>query len=741
MPKNTWKITALTVSASMLLSGCLPAALLKDRPFGNTSANTDASSKPQQDKEDTPDSDNTASLSGDRGTLLSFTEEGLEIERLDRDDEAAASDGIWTVFVYICGSDLESKYGAATMDMEEMLDATESCSKLRFVIEAGGADEWDNNICVGGKNQRMIIENGDIELLSQNSSRNMGSADTLADFLDWGVESYASQYMALVLWDHGGGSIHGVCFDELYGSDSLSLEEIDTALASVYGKMSDRFELVGLDACLMATLETANILVPYARYMVASQENESGYGWYYGSFADALNAGDCGGADVGRYICDEYYEFCTYTDEESKATMSVIDLSELDAFLEVFNDYSKDIYEYASDGGMTDIIKAAKSAINFGDNNKAEGYTNMIDLLDFIDLTGYYSDSSYSAKLMLTEDVVVYTNNGVETAYAGGLSIYYPLNVQGSMELGIFRNICVSPYYLSLVDLCTYGSDNNGYTGGFDFDEWLGLGSGFWNSLFDWNSSSYDYWENYDDGSLNFDYDTTAISFIDYPQLSYDGYYYFRLTEDSLYNLDTVYCNIMMSYWDDWDNCEYMLDLGTDDYVDLDWYTGECYDSFSGYWFALPDGQPLCAYLTDVFYDSRTEEYYNLYSCPIYINDRFTYLRIKQSYYDDGMTTEIIGASDGIDQYGSAARELYRLQVGDRICPCYPAYDAYTFEYVMDFYGDNYIYTGNPYIGEDLLYEGDYYYAFEIYDLYGNALYTDFVLFGVDEDGTVYYYE
>lgn len=738
--KNARKAAALVLSMAMLLSGCYPSTLMSDKPTGagTTTSTTTTASTASPD----PSGGSYGYTSGDRGTLLSFIDQQLEIMRLERENEVSmGNDGVWTVFVYLCGTDLESNYGAATMDLSEMVEATGKCSRLRFVVEAGGTAEWDNRVCENKKTQRLLIQNGDVDTVSSGSARNMGSADTLADFVSWGLANYASQYMVLDLWDHGGGSISGVCFDELYSYDSLSLEEIDTALASVYGQMTDRFELIGFDACLMATLEMANVLVPYARYMVASQDLESGYGWDYVSFADAVNNGVDNGDYMGRYISDGYYNSCVRSGEQDSATMSVVDLSKMDAFLEVFNSYARDIYDYASSGGMTEIIKAAKNSMNFGGNNKAEGYTNMIDLLGFIDNTYYYSDHSYEAELMLMDELITYTNNGYINAYAGGLNIYYPLSVQGSVELDIFRNICVSPYYLSLVDLCAYGSDNNGYIDGFDFGEWLSSNSGFWNSLFDWNGSGYDYWNDYDDGSLNFDYGSTAISFIDQPQLTSDGYYYFRLTDDSLYNLDTVYCNIMMSYWDYDDNCEYLLDLGTDDYVDLDWYTGECYDNFSGYWFALPDGQPLCAYLTDVFYDPDTEEYYNLYTCPIYINDEFTYLRIKQSYYYTGMTTEILGIWEGIDEYGSAGRELYQLQPGDRICPCYPAYDPYTFEYLFDYYGEDYVYTGNAEIGEDLLYEGDYYYAFEIYDLFGNTLYTDFVLFGVDADGSLYYYE
>ena len=85
--------------------------------------------------------------------------------------------------------------------------------------------------------------------------------------------------MGVILWDHGGGSISGVCFDEI-SDDSLSLREIDTGLLSTMKNagMTDTFEFIGFDACLMSTVETANVLASYSDYMIASEESEPGSG-------------------------------------------------------------------------------------------------------------------------------------------------------------------------------------------------------------------------------------------------------------------------------------------------------------------------------------------------------------------------------------------------------------------------------------------------------------------------------
>ncbi|MEG2212581.1 MAG: hypothetical protein RRY35_01645, partial [Clostridiales bacterium] len=51
----------------------------------------------------------------------------------------------WTVCWYLCGSDLESKDGAATDDLLEMM-AVQLPQNVKIVIQTGGASEWQNDI-------------------------------------------------------------------------------------------------------------------------------------------------------------------------------------------------------------------------------------------------------------------------------------------------------------------------------------------------------------------------------------------------------------------------------------------------------------------------------------------------------------------------------------------------------------------------------------------------------------------
>jgi hypothetical protein len=122
--------------------------------------------------------------------------------------------GTWTIFVYMCGTDLESESGLATNDLQEMIDGTAN-SKIRYIVQTGGTYLWDNDLVDDTLNQRFLIQNQDIELLEESDLTNMGSAATLSEFLNWGLANYPAENMGLIFWNHGGGSIAGVCFDEM----------------------------------------------------------------------------------------------------------------------------------------------------------------------------------------------------------------------------------------------------------------------------------------------------------------------------------------------------------------------------------------------------------------------------------------------------------------------------------------------------------------------------------------------
>ena len=187
----------------------------------------------------------------------------MTIKRPGRESETPmGEDGTWTIFVYLCGSDLESENGMGTDDLTEMMSA-EIGDNIRFVVQTGGAYDWYNEDVDKDKLQRFLIQNQKMVEVYSAEAGDMGDTAVLTDFLRWGVKEYPANHMGVILWNHGGGSIEGVCYDENNEEDSLTLPEIDAAFYSVAPEMTDRFEFVGFDACLMGTVET---IIPQQMY-------------------------------------------------------------------------------------------------------------------------------------------------------------------------------------------------------------------------------------------------------------------------------------------------------------------------------------------------------------------------------------------------------------------------------------------------------------------------------------------
>jgi hypothetical protein len=300
--------------------------------------------------------------------------------------------------------------------------------------------------------------------------------------------------------------------------------------------------------------------------------------------------------------------------------------------------------------------------------------------------------------------------------------MYYPLKVQGSMELSVFEKISISPYYLSFVDRQTKTGATSHSFEQYDDDQFF-ESDGYWEYG---SGSDDDYWDYLDD------YEETGespyITFDSEPQIRDDGTYGFTLNENGINNTASISAIVYMLTED----MEYIIELGETVDFNGDWSTGEFYDNFDGYWLSLPDGQNLATYIAE-----ETDDYV-VYTSPIILNYAETNLRIKQ-YYSDGHI-EVEGAWGGVSEDGIASREIIKIESGDIITPCYYEY-ALESDFETVFKGSDYKVTGDLEIQYGIMDEGLYMYAFDIDDIYGDYYISDPAAFSIDENGDVAFEE
>ena len=653
--------------------------------------------------------------------------EDLEIVRMQPGGKKPANleKDSWTIFVYLCGSNLESQNGAATKDLNELLKASGS-NKVRFVVETGGAKSWRNNTISARNLGRYVIQNGSMTDAGSVSAAAMGKSKTLSDFLTWGIKNYPADHMGLILWDHCGGSISGVCFDERNNNDSLSLRELDEALAAAYAQMWGKFEFVGFDACLMSTLETANVLATYANYMYASQESEPATGWEYTSIMEYLSKNPSAtGKQLGKELCNSYL---ASLDRSSKgfATLSVTDLSQIDQLMQDFYDFSQEMYASGENQStLAAMSRGIQKADNYGCNNRREGYTNMVDLGGLVDACASVTPSAAAVKKSL-HNAITYQVRGTYHAGATGLSTYYPLRLNTSQELSIFQTVAVNPSYLSYVDRLAHGAT---YNGGTQYQQYSGdtfFEDNIWNWLLgntqEVEQQAEDHWEYVDDHSDV----STQITFAEKPQLDDEGTFWFQLDEHGLDNAAAVSGIVYELSADGAD----LIALGETYDVYGDWDTGEFADGFDGNWLSLPDGQNL-----NLTVEGTTDDYI-IYTSPIMLNGTECYLRVRQNF-DDG-ATRVEGAWSGVSENGAVDRGVTKIKRGDKIVPLYKAFSADENVTESSYEGETYpVDTKGLTVDYSYLPSGTYLYGFCIEDAFGDFFLSDNAQFTIDDDGNI----
>lgn len=610
----------------------------------------------------------------------------------DASTASPEGDGSWAVYWYLCGSDLESGGGFASTDLGEMMEA-ELPENVTVVIQTGGSSAWHNDQMDPSKLQRWTYTSQGLSLVEELDSASMGDAQTLYEFLDFANTNYPADKVAVTFWNHGGGSVSGAAFDELYDNDSLNLAEMYQAFNEVWpaDTANPALELVGFDTCLMATVDVAAVFQNFSKYLVASEEVEPGNGWLYSGWLGELAQNPAmDGDDLGIAICNSFYEGCEAVGTAEQITLSVTDLTKLTPLLDAYEAFGQEAFAAAAEdpGFFAQLGRAAAQSENYGGNTREQGYTNMVDLGHLARQTAWMLPSAQGVCDALA-NCVIYQVGGPYRSEATGLSCYYS--------------------YSGDVD------DFNGYIS-------VGAGSAF--------KHLYAYGLTGELGEGGEEY-LASLDIQDLPKLvtladtGWDGAALDVNSEGSAFltlgpDAGNILAGIGFSLFYVDEESDQMMFLGTDNDLEADWDNGVFYDNFRGVWGAI-DGHIVYMEL------SCEGEDYNLYSVPILLNGEEYNLQVAYDF--SGGEWTILGASQGLDESGMASKELRLLEEGDVITTIWQL-SSFSGEDDFEMYAaEELTVTADTTFGEAALPDGQYGLVFELRDAAGNYAYSDAVLF------------
>lgn len=335
----------------------------------------------------------------------------------------------WTICLYLCGSNLESRQGWGTMTLDEICGARIPAN-TNVVIQAGGARKWHSGDVLGN-GARFVVENHKLVSVGDAGDVSMGEASTLADFLSFCEQKYPADHVAVILWDHGGGPLKGACYDETRHFDALALAELDEAFKTgVQSRGGRPYDIVGFDACLMGSLETAATLSDDALWMVGSEEVVAGAGWDYAAMLKELRKSRKAPV-VAEAICNGYMAKCALRDKDAAATLSVVDLSKVPQVVKALDTAIAGLE--GSEGAKVQALRhlafGTRSAEFFGGSTEGEGRSNLVDLKGMAEGNAVGSvdgGAAWKSLAQAVDEAVTYRVHGSTTKGANGLSLWYP---------------------------------------------------------------------------------------------------------------------------------------------------------------------------------------------------------------------------------------------------------------------------------------------------------------------------
>ncbi len=333
-----------------------------------------------------------------------------------------------TVMVYLCGADLESRSGMATKDLQEMLNASFG-KNLKLIVYTGGCSNWRNNKISSRVNQIWQVENGSLKCLEENAGTGaMTSPETLTSFIKYCAKNFKANRYALVLWDHGSGSVSGYGYDERNTrAGSMSLAGLNQA----FQNGGVKFDFIGFDTCLMGTVENAMMCSKYADYLIASEETEPGIGWYYTDWLTAWGGNtSMETLDIGKQICDDFVSKCATACRGQQTTLALIDLAELE------HTVPSKLKSFAQ--SVTSLVsgKQYKTVSNARNGSREFGISAKVDMVDLTDLCNKLNTQESSALAKVIQSAVKYNRTGnISSAY--GLSIYFPYKKMSNVDKAV----------------------------------------------------------------------------------------------------------------------------------------------------------------------------------------------------------------------------------------------------------------------------------------------------------------
>lgn len=325
--------------------------------------------------------------------------------------EAAPKD--WTFIVYINADNNLNNFG-----VKDQIEMTKV-----------GSNDWLNIVTVLDLENKPAtmnyIEHDSVVLLQQLGEVDMGDHVFFAKIVNQIITNYPAKHYAVIIWNHGSGwknnnAAKGISYDDS-SNNHITTQQLSVALKTIRDKLGRNIDILGMDACLMQTIEVAYEIAPNTDIIIASQDLEPGDGYPYEDILRQLTPGMSPETFSKLWVNAYADSYSGGSQGLESATQSALRSIALPVLIDAISGFAKALM---TTHDTAKIKHALSKAQNFHNSSN-------IDLLHFANLLFETSDIALQTAILKLQSahqqaLLINKATGTQNKNARGLSIYFP---------------------------------------------------------------------------------------------------------------------------------------------------------------------------------------------------------------------------------------------------------------------------------------------------------------------------
>ena len=328
-----------------------------------------------------------------------------------------------------------------------------------------------------------MLEN-DYIVLNENDPKTQrmdsGDPNTLISFVQFAVDHFSADTYTLIFWDHGTGYLdpvqhnrmnttelfsfnpathkleldrtdintyywnedqRGVCWDQST-RNYLTAQKLDHALNTCVRYLGQPFDIIAFDACLMSMIEIADLVSPYAKIMVSSEEAILGTGFDYATTLAPLKENIFSIPLFAEHMVTIFDG--TYNRITQDYELSALDLSITPLITANISTVATLLQEMLTSQKRETVKRALKIARSNTVHFNEPGYLDLYDLYRniLLQLNNFKLKANTTKKtaletalregMELIDSYVIAHCAGTKLQHARGISIYFPERMHSS---------------------------------------------------------------------------------------------------------------------------------------------------------------------------------------------------------------------------------------------------------------------------------------------------------------------